>query len=126
MYLDLQKENVQTLINKIGDEADIAKSKKMQNVLQKHNAVLEKQYDDLQKNGECPKCGIFAASAPEGEDDENAQVGVAAYSPTDESAGQLEPVNTEEEWKMLEEVFNSWMESEDEDEDLEDDVEIEA
>ena len=68
--LDLQKENVQTLINKIGDEADIAKSKKMQNVLQKHNAVLEKQYDDLQKNGECPKCGIFAASAPEGEDDE--------------------------------------------------------
>lgn len=68
--LNLQKENVQTLINKIGDEADIAKSKKMQNVLQKHNAVLEKQYDDLQKNGECPKCGIFAASAPEGEDDE--------------------------------------------------------
>lgn len=67
---DLQKENVQTLINKIGDEADIAKSKKMQKVLQKHNAVLEKQYDDLQKNGECPKCGIFAASAPEGEDDE--------------------------------------------------------
>lgn len=67
---DLQKENVQTLINQIGDEADIAKSKKMQKVLQKHNAVLEKQYDDLQKNGECPKCGIFAASAPEGEDDE--------------------------------------------------------
>jgi len=63
---------------------------------------------------------------PEGEDDENAQVGVAAYSPTDESAGQLEPVTTEEEWKMLEEVFNSWMESEDEDEDLEDDAEIEA
>ena len=68
--LDLQKENVQILINQIGDEADIAKSKKMQKVLQKHNAVLEKQYDDLQKNGECPKCGIFAASAPEGEDDE--------------------------------------------------------
>ena len=45
---DLQKENVQTLINQIGDEADIAKS----------------------KNGECPKCGIFAASTPEGEDDE--------------------------------------------------------
>lgn len=67
---DLQKENVQTLINQIGDETDIAKSKKMQKVLQKHNAVLEKQYDDLQKNGECPKCGIFAASTPEGEDDE--------------------------------------------------------
>ena len=67
---DLQKENVQTLINKIGDEADIAKSKKMQKVLQKHNAILEKQYDDLQKNGECPKCGVFAASTPEGEDDE--------------------------------------------------------
>jgi len=67
---DLQKENVQILINQIGDEADIAKSKKMQKVLQKHNEVLEDQYDDLQKNGECPKCGIFAASAPEGEDDE--------------------------------------------------------
>lgn len=67
---DLQKENVQNLINKIGDEADIAKSKKMQKVLQKHSAVLEKQYDNLQKNGECPKCGVFAASAPEGEDDE--------------------------------------------------------
>ena len=67
---DLQKENVQTLINQIGDEADIAKSKKMQKVLQKHNSVLEEQYDDLQKNGECPKCGVFAASTPEGEDDE--------------------------------------------------------
>lgn len=67
---DLQKENVQTLINQIGDDADIAKSKKMQKVLQKHNAVLEEKYNDLQKNGECPKCGIFAASIPEGEDDE--------------------------------------------------------
>lgn len=67
---DLQKENVQTLINQIGDEDDIAKSKKMQKVLQKHNAVLEEKYNDLQKNGECPKCGVFAASAPDGEDDE--------------------------------------------------------
>lgn len=67
---DLQRENVQTLINQIGDEADIAKSKKMQKVLQKYNAVLEEQYDDLQKNGECPKCGVFAAFTPEGEDDE--------------------------------------------------------
>ena len=58
---DLQNDNVQNLINKIGDEADIAKSKKMQKVLRMHGSVLEKQYEELQKNGECPKCGVFAA-----------------------------------------------------------------
>ena len=67
---DLQKENVQKLINKIGDKADIAKSKKMQMVLKEQGSVLEEFYDDLQKNGECPKCGVFAASSPEGEVDE--------------------------------------------------------
>ena len=67
---DLQKENVQTLINQIGDEADIAKSKKMQKVLRRQGAVLEKYYEDLQINGECPKCGVFAASKTGGEDDE--------------------------------------------------------
>ena len=67
---DLQSENVQSLINKVGDEADIAKSKKMQKVLRRQGAVLEKHYEDLQINGECPKCGVFAASKPDGEDDE--------------------------------------------------------
>lgn len=67
---DLKKESVQGLINRIGDKADIAKSKKMQKILKEQGAVLGKFYDDLQKNGECPKCGVFAASKPDGENDE--------------------------------------------------------
>ncbi len=66
-YKDLKKQNVISLINRIGDDADRAKSKKMQKVLFKHGAVLHEFYDDLQKNGECPKCGIFAASSPKTE-----------------------------------------------------------
>ena len=69
-YKDLQKENVISLINRIGDDGDIAKSKKMQKVLKKCGAVLETQYENLQKFGECPKCGIFAARNEEGSDDE--------------------------------------------------------
>ena len=67
---DLKFDNVQKLINRIGDKADIAKSKKMQMILKEQGSVLKKFYDDLQKNGECPKCGVFAASAPEGDSDE--------------------------------------------------------
>lgn len=69
-YKDLEKGNVISLINKIGDDGDIAKSKKMQKVLAKHGSVLTAYYDDLQKNGECPKCGVFAASKTDGSDDE--------------------------------------------------------
>ncbi len=74
-YQDLKKGNVISLINRIGDDGDRAKSKKMQKVLFKHGAVLHEFYDDLQKNGECPKCGIFAASSPkgDGEEDDNRQ-----------------------------------------------------
>ncbi|HPX25799.1 MAG TPA: type III-A CRISPR-associated protein Cas10/Csm1 [Treponemataceae bacterium] len=60
---DVQKENAQKLINAIGHTADICKQKKMQKALQKNGAVLNDFYDLLQKNGECPKCGIFPASA---------------------------------------------------------------
>lgn len=69
-YNDLQKENVLELMNRIGDDGDIAKSKKMQKVIKKNGAVLEKLYEDLQKNGECPKCGVFPASSSNGTDDE--------------------------------------------------------
>lgn len=68
-YKDLQKENVLALMNKIGDDGDIAKSKKMQKVIKKNGAVLERLYEDLQKNGECPKCRVFPASSPDGSDD---------------------------------------------------------
>lgn len=69
-YKDLQKANVISLINRIGDDGDIAKSKKMQKVLKNCGAVLETQYKNLQKFGECPKCGIFAARCLDGTDDE--------------------------------------------------------
>lgn len=69
-YSDLKSEKVQELINRIGDDCDISKSKKMQKVLKTDGAVLEKNYDDLQINGECPKCGVFPASKPDGNDDE--------------------------------------------------------
>lgn len=69
-YKDLQKENVLALMNKIGDDGDIAKSKKMQKAIKKNGAVLERLYEDLQKNGECPKCGVFPASCPDGSDDD--------------------------------------------------------
>lgn len=67
---DLKSEKVQELINKIGDDCDISKFKKMQKVLKEKGAVLETLYDDLQKNGECPKCGVFPAEQSNGSDDE--------------------------------------------------------
>ena len=59
---DVQQKNALHLINDIGHNADLCKQKKMQKVLQKNGAVLTDFYDNLQKFGECPKCGIFAAS----------------------------------------------------------------
>lgn len=69
-YKDLKKGNVISLINKIGDDGDIAKSRKMQKVIGKCGAVLESQYENLQKFGECPKCGIFPARNADGSEDE--------------------------------------------------------
>ena len=69
-YSDLKSEKVQLLINKIGDDCDISKSKKMQKVLKSKGFVLDKLYEKLQINGECPKCGVFPASNPEGNDEE--------------------------------------------------------
>lgn len=59
---DVQQKNALHLINDIGHNADLCKQKKMQKALQKNGAVLTKFYDNLQKFGECPKCGISAAS----------------------------------------------------------------
>jgi len=59
---DVWQENAQHLINAIGHKADLCKQKKMQKALQKNGAVLTEFYDNLQKFGECPKCGLFAAS----------------------------------------------------------------
>lgn len=64
---DIKQENAQNLINEIGHNADLCKQKKMQKALQKNGAVLNDIYEFLQKNGECPKCGIFAAKEEGGE-----------------------------------------------------------
>ena len=63
-WQDLQKEKVRSLINKIGDDGDIAKSKKMQKVLCRQNEIFSGFYEKLQINGECPKCGVFPAKSP--------------------------------------------------------------
>lgn len=69
---DLQHENAKALFNKIGTESDRAKQTKMQKGIAKNGAVLEEFYDELQKNGECPKCGIFPKNAGnEGEECDN-------------------------------------------------------
>ncbi len=58
---DVQQKNAQHLINEIGHNADLCKQRKMQKALQKNGAALSDFYDNLQKFGECPKCGIFAS-----------------------------------------------------------------
>lgn len=62
---DVGQKNAQKLINDIGYNADICKQKKMQKALQRHGAVLDGFYSELQKNGECPKCGVFPSSGPD-------------------------------------------------------------
>lgn len=69
-YSDLKSQNVQELMNKIGDDGDIAKSKKMQNILKVKNDAFKTLYKTLQENGECPKCGVFPAARLDGSDDE--------------------------------------------------------
>ena len=47
---------------------------------------------------------------PVGSEDEDGKVeiGVARYNETENGTGELEPVNTDEEWEMLEEVFEAY------------------
>lgn len=69
---DLQKENAQKLFNSIGFDADKCKQKKMQKALQKEGQVLEENYNMLQQNGECPRCGIFPLARKFADGDEKA------------------------------------------------------
>lgn len=63
---DLLKENAQDLFNRIGSKADECKQYKMQKALSKYGYKLDKHYEKLQINGECPKCGIFPAESTDG------------------------------------------------------------
>lgn len=49
---------------------------------------------------------------PVGSEDEDGrcEVAVASYVPTEDGIGELSPVETEEEWDMLEEVFQAYAE----------------
>jgi CRISPR-associated protein Csm1 len=58
---DVQKGNLQKLINTIGRRGDEAKQKKMQAALKQYGHVLEKLYNSLQKNGECEYCETLPA-----------------------------------------------------------------
>ena len=45
-----------------------------------------------------------------GADDEGREVAVASFKPTEDGIGELEVVETEEEWDMLEDVFEAFAE----------------
>lgn len=61
-YNDCMQQNAQALFNHIGYNADCCKQKKMQKALKRNGAILHEFYSKLQKNGECPQCGIFPAN----------------------------------------------------------------
>lgn len=58
----------------------------------------------------------------ENSEDEEIEIMAAAYSPTENGDGELIPIETDEEWALIEEVLQSFNEEEDEEdeEDCED------
>ena len=48
--------------------------------------------------------------SPVGAEDEAREVGVASFTETEDGMGELEVVATDEEWEMLEEVFEAFAE----------------
>ncbi|MDR1836467.1 MAG: type III-A CRISPR-associated protein Cas10/Csm1 [Treponema sp.] len=59
---DVQKGNIQTLLNAIGRRGDEAKQQKMQAALGRDGHVLTALYDGLQKSGECEYCETLPAN----------------------------------------------------------------
>ena len=53
---------------------------------------------------------VFFAQVGGEDEDGKVEVGVASYIPTNGAIGELNAVESDEEWDMLEEVFNSYME----------------
>lgn len=54
-------------------------------------------------------------------DDEDIEVLCSSYHPEEDgSIGTLSPIESDEEWDMIEEVFNTYMSSIDDDDDFED------
>ena len=53
---------------------------------------------------------VFFAQNGSEDEDGKVEVGVASYIPKDNGIGELNAVESDEEWDMLEEVFNSYAE----------------
>ena len=53
---------------------------------------------------------VFFAEVDKKDENGNVVVGVSSYNPTENGFDELEPVESEEEWEMLEEVFQSYIE----------------
>ena len=51
---------------------------------------------------------VFFSQVGSEDEDGKVEVGVASYVPTDGAIGELMAVESDEEWDMLEEVFNSY------------------
>ena len=56
------------------------------------------------------KSYVFFTEVGSEDENGNREVGVASYVPTDDGIGELQPVTTDEEWEMIEEVFESFAE----------------
>ena len=53
---------------------------------------------------------VFFAQNGSEDEDGKVEVGVASYVPQGDGIGELNPVETDEEWDMLEEVFSAYNE----------------
>jgi len=56
---------------------------------------------------------VFFIPAGCEDEDGKVEVGVASYVPTEEGIGELSPVETDEEWEMLSDVFEAYAEDSD-------------
>lgn len=56
------------------------------------------------------KSYVFFVEVGQTDENGNQVVGVSSYNPTEQGFDELEPVEQEEEWEMLEEVFQSFIE----------------
>lgn len=54
------------------------------------------------------KSYVFFAPVGSSDEDGKVEVGVASYVPTEDGVGELHAVETDEEWEMLAEVFDSF------------------
>ena len=59
---------------------------------------------------------VFFTPVGASDDDDNIQVSCASYIPQEDGIGELNEVTSDEEWEMLSEVFNAYVNEDDEEE----------